>query len=121
MGRSVHLLQVGLRDVSVDLGGREVGVPEHLLDDPQVGAPFEEVGGEGVTKRVRVQGSTEASLENSTNVPWPEGAAPPIHEHQVTRLGSRSLGAYLQPRVDGPSTGRVQGDEAFLSALTEDS
>jgi hypothetical protein len=33
-------------DVGVDLGGRDVRVPKHFLDRPQVSAAFQEVGGE---------------------------------------------------------------------------
>src|SRR5688500_11358188 len=37
---------------SVKLGGRQVTVSQKLLYRPQVGAPFEEVGGEGVPQGV---------------------------------------------------------------------
>src|SRR4051812_48928885 len=40
-------------DVSVNLGGRNVGVAEHLLNDPEVGAASEQMAGEGVAQRVR--------------------------------------------------------------------
>jgi hypothetical protein len=33
-------------DVRVDLGGRDVCVPKHFLDRPQIGAAFQQVGGE---------------------------------------------------------------------------
>ena len=35
-------------EVDVDLGGGHRLVAEHLLDGAKVGAPFEEVGGEGM-------------------------------------------------------------------------
>lgn len=35
-------------DVGVDLGGGDVGVAEHFLDGPEVGAVVQEMGGEGV-------------------------------------------------------------------------
>ena len=41
-------------DVGVDLGGGEAGVAEHVLDDAEVGAVFEKVGGEGVAHDVGV-------------------------------------------------------------------
>ena len=38
--------------MGVDLGGREVSVPEQFLNDAQVGAVIEQVGGEGVAEGV---------------------------------------------------------------------
>ena len=40
-------------DVGVDLGREDGFVAEHLLDDPQVGPAFDQVGGEGMTESVR--------------------------------------------------------------------
>ena len=40
--------------MAVDLRGRERAVSEQLLDDAQVGAALEQVGGEGVAEAVRV-------------------------------------------------------------------
>ena len=40
-------------DVGVDLGGEDEFVAEHFLDDAEVGAVFDEVGGEGVAEGVR--------------------------------------------------------------------
>ncbi len=44
-------------DVGVDLGGGDVGVAEEFLDDAEVGAAGEEVGGEGVAEGVGVDGA----------------------------------------------------------------
>src|SRR5579863_3912515 len=49
-------------DVGVFLGGRERGVPEQLLDRPQVGAALQQVGGEGVPQGVRVDAPGERRL-----------------------------------------------------------
>jgi len=48
----VHLLDEGAVDVGVDLGGDDGAVAEHLLYGPEVGAPLEQVGGEGVAEGV---------------------------------------------------------------------
>ena len=45
----VQLLQALARHVSVDRGGRDVGMPEQELHDAQVGAVVLEVRGEGVS------------------------------------------------------------------------
>ena len=42
----VHVLEPLARQVGVELGGRDVGVAEHLLDGAQVAAAREQVGGE---------------------------------------------------------------------------
>jgi hypothetical protein len=48
-----HLHQVIPRHVGVDLGGADVGVAQQGLDHPQVGAAFQQVGGEGMAQDVR--------------------------------------------------------------------
>ena len=44
----MDLLEAGFRDVGVDLRGRETFVSEQFLDDPEIGAPFQEVRGVSV-------------------------------------------------------------------------
>ena len=39
--------------VEVDFGGGDRLVAEHLLDGPEVGAPLQEMGGEGMAERMR--------------------------------------------------------------------
>ena len=39
----VRRLEPGLEDVSVDLRGRQVGVPEQGLDHPKIGSPLEQM------------------------------------------------------------------------------
>ena len=64
----VHLAQPLARDVGVDLGGRDVGVAQHGLQRPQVRAPLEQMGGEGVAEHVRRQ-------RRAARPPSPRGAA----------------------------------------------
>src|SRR2546430_15745027 len=52
MGVLVLAEQPLLAYMSVDLRGLKAGMTEKLLDDPDVGAPVEQVGGEGVPQRV---------------------------------------------------------------------
>ncbi len=52
-----HLGQAVGGDVGVDLGGGDVGVAEQGLDNAQVGAAFQQVGGEGVAQDVRADPS----------------------------------------------------------------
>jgi hypothetical protein len=52
MNLLVQTLQSFTGDVSINLGGGEVGMPEHDLDRAQVGAVFQQVGGEEVARGV---------------------------------------------------------------------
>ncbi len=38
----------------VNLGGGYAFVAEHLLDSAQIGAPFKQMGGKGMSQRLRV-------------------------------------------------------------------
>ena len=60
VGLEVDLLDPVGREVGVDLGRRDVGVAEHLLDRAQVAAAGEQVGGEAVAQRVRAHPVVEA-------------------------------------------------------------
>ena len=52
MGFVVGLFHAVHRDVGVNLGRRQVGVPEQCLDAPQIGAVIQKVGGKAVAKFV---------------------------------------------------------------------
>src|SRR6202030_985496 len=43
MKRAMHLAQVALREMSVNLRGRDIAVTEHLLHGAQVGAALEQM------------------------------------------------------------------------------
>ena len=57
MGGEVRLAAPLVRHVRVELGGGEVGVPEHLLDAAEVGAALEQMRRERVAKEMRVHAS----------------------------------------------------------------
>ena len=52
MGVGNHFPQPLASDVGVDLGGGDVRMAEQGLDDPEVCAALEQVGGEGVPQDV---------------------------------------------------------------------
>src|ERR671934_2724129 len=54
MAAEVDVAAAAVRHMRVQLGRAEVGVAEHLLDAPQVGAAFEEVRRKRVPEQVRV-------------------------------------------------------------------
>src|SRR3954452_22288473 len=62
MGGSVRVAQACRVDASVDLGGRDRGVAEQLLDRAQVGAAFEQVRGEAVAQGVRRHAGSQGGL-----------------------------------------------------------
>ena len=53
MGLAVLLQQMGAVHFGIDLGGREAGMAEQLLDDAQVGAIGQQMRGEGMAQRMR--------------------------------------------------------------------
>src|SRR6266481_2662492 len=53
MKRAMHLAQMALREMRVDLRGRDVAMTEHLLNGAQVGAAFEQMRREAMPQRVR--------------------------------------------------------------------
>src|SRR5258708_32569419 len=53
MKRAMHLAQVALREMSVNLGGRDIAVTEHLLHGAQVRAAFEQMRREAMPQRMR--------------------------------------------------------------------
>ena len=54
MELSMHSLQPLLIDVCVNLRRRNVGVPEHLLNDSQIGAVAEQMRSEAVPQRLPI-------------------------------------------------------------------
>ena len=52
MGLANHLMQPGLADVSIALGGSRALVAKHFLDQANIHALVDQVGGEGMTQGV---------------------------------------------------------------------
>src|SRR5271156_2387120 len=53
MKRAMHLAQVALRQMSINLGGRDVAVTQHLLHGAQIGTALEQMGREAMAQSVR--------------------------------------------------------------------
>src|ERR1700677_4811721 len=100
MGGVVYLGQVLEIEVGVDLSRADIGVPEKLLDPPQIAAGLEQVRREGVAEHVRMDVYAEtlparpqvhAQLHGARREP--PAAAP--HEHRAlagARAGLRIRG-----------------------------
>lgn len=84
MGLLETLAQTGHADLGVDLGRRKAGVAEKFLDPSEIGAPVEQVRGEGVPEIVR--GEMPASTlscgpgDNSLDLTRREGMSVLTHE-----------------------------------------
>ena len=80
--RPVHLLDIFTVDMGIYFGGRDVRMPEELLDDANIGASFKEVGCEGVPERVGARMPGDARLDNVFAENFPEShprERPPPH------------------------------------------
>src|SRR5919108_5459205 len=95
-------------DMAVDLGRGERRVAEELLDRPKVGAAFDEVRGEGVTKAVRVghQPTEGGRVETS---------AGRREEEDVCRATCQLRPRLLEIDADAVRRLLAQRDDAFLA------
>src|SRR4029453_12825464 len=59
----VYRVQSCFQHVRIDLGRRQVGVPEHDLNGSKVGAPLEQVRRERVSQNMRAQRPRHASFD----------------------------------------------------------
>ena len=114
-------------DVGVALGGRERGVPEQLLDRPQVGALLEQVGGEGVPQRVRVNAAgtrrgVDPVVENAPHRAIAQAAASAIAEDRagIVERARRQLARRDPPALERRRRGAPERHLALLVPLADD-
>ena len=74
--------------VEVDFGGGDRLVAEHLLDGPEVGAPLQEMGGEGMAEGVRADSLGDAGgrsqvADDVENHDATQGTAAPVQKQYV--------------------------------------
>lgn len=123
MMRRMDLLDVLSVQVSVDLCRRDIHVAEHFLDGSQVGSPFDEVGSEGVTERVRMHLDIALDAGLVDNVPYGhpgKPAASPVQEEDVLALVIRPVNTNLPLILRHPLQGIAsQGNDPFLGPLAE--
>jgi hypothetical protein len=125
MSVEVQLTPSAIGYVGVELGGREVGVTEHLLHAPQIRAAFEQMRGERVAEEVRVDAfGLEAGLlgqapEDEEGASACQRAALRVQEQlwAVSPIEVRTAAGEVAPhRFDSLAPDR---DEPFLAALAE--
>ncbi len=119
----VHRTKVLSVDVRIDLGSREVGVPEHLLYGSKIRPSFQEVCGKGMPQRVRGD-----ALLNPGPICTPPDDSPRAHpaqrppsciEEQLTSgLTAIERRAHFA-RIEGNGTKRppAEGHQPFLGTL----
>ena len=126
MGAHVDLAHVGAVEVRVELRRGDVGVPQELLDDAQVGAALEHVGGEAMAQRVRVKPLDPhdgAGLGHErVHALAREAPAAVVEEHRRGRdARTHELGAPLLEVLGQHACRRPHdGDDALLVALAHD-
>ena len=72
MKPAVDFAQAASGHMSVDFRRGDTGVAQQFLDDPEVGAMIEQMGGETVTKHVRRHISFETGASGAPLDPQPE-------------------------------------------------
>ncbi len=118
--------EVFLVDVGVDLRAGDVGVAEEFLDDAEVGAVFEEVGGEGVAQKVGVEvlreaGRLGAGFDDLAHARGGKRAAKDGEEEVGGGFGFDECGALVGEVVlDGVDGTRADGDESGFVAFSGD-
>src|SRR5919106_6873991 len=111
--------------MGVELRGAEIGVPEHLLDAPQVGAALEQVRGEGVPKQVRVDlrgvepGLGGKAAEDEECAGACERAALRVQE-ELRAVTAVEVGPSAgEVAAEGLGRLRPEGDDPLLVALAD--
>src|SRR6478752_5120798 len=123
---TMHRSKIFPIDVCIDLGRRDVRVAEHLLDGAEVGAAFEEMGGEGVAEgvrgnRLRDAGAVDVAAEDFPCAHACERLAAGVEKQDTLPLALLQAWAKLAD-VGGNRADRraSDGDEPFLAAFAED-
>ena len=91
MGGAIGGAERGVREMGVDLGRRQAGVAEQLLDRAQIRPSFQQVRGEGVAQGVRTgagrgAGGSHPPLDHEPCPSRAERAAGAVEEHRRARV-----------------------------------
>lgn len=112
-------------DVRVDLRGREGSVTEQLLDDSEVGAPFEQMGRRGMPEPVRSEvGCTGNSRQYVVNdgaglALVESGAAPTEQQRRTGRGCGQGRSTRVNPHVQRAIGRGTERYDALLVTLAE--
>jgi hypothetical protein len=113
-------------DVGVEFGGGDAGVAEEFLDDAEVSAVFEEVGGEGVAEHVGCDVARNAGVAGAGFDAAPHGRGaergPAFGEEKdAGRFWVDVFGAAGgEVTINGGDGVAADGDDAFFVAFADD-
>ena len=92
--------QTALFHMGVDLGGRNIGVPQHFLDDPQIGPVSQKMGGKRMSQKmgINVDFNSAAGRNLFYDLPNPLGCQllpVPGQENFVAGLAANQSDSFL--------------------------
>src|SRR5436190_20540623 len=126
MGARVRRSQARRLYPSVDLSRRDGCVAKELLDGPQVGSSFEQMGGERVAQRMGIQAVERRHVGRPPPRPGSQPASDVGCAQATPRLGQKQRAATVDVE-NGPGPGQVAldrservlagGDDSGLAAL----
>jgi len=110
-------------DMGVNLGRRDLAVPEHKLNGPEVGPPFKEMGRKRVPQDVRADLGRNPGCPGVPfqKFPKPLPRERPAPASKEQRLGSGLLEKgtdLIQILSDCPASGPAQGNDPFFSPFS---
>src|SRR5687767_8573374 len=109
-------------DVGVPLRGGQAGMPEQLLNGSEIGASFQQMGGEAVAEGVRAQAPGRRHLLDPLG---DDVAHPPVCQSPPTRIDEKGLGPRpgVQARheigAEGRRGGLTEGYDPLLAPFAQ--
>jgi hypothetical protein len=122
----VHVAKVCAIDMSVDLGGRDIRMPEHLLYGGEVRTTLEEVRSEAMSQRMRRDAFPDASplyvlAEDLPNAHARERFSMRVEKHDAFAGSVRQTRSQLaQVDVKRALRASANRNNALLGAFAED-
>src|SRR6185437_751259 len=109
--------------VGVDLGRGDVGMPQQFLYPAQLGAGLEQVRGEGMAEKMRIDMGGEALAARPVRDPQldrpPPEAPPGAADEERLLLRSREVRALGEPLLEGANGHAAHRHPARLASLAE--
>ena len=118
-------VEVGVADVGVAIGGGDIYVTEHFLDDSEIGAVVEEVGGKRVAEGVWGDGFGDCGFGDVIFDHFPHGDSVDSFASAGDKEGGLLWGAHVvsclkEVLVDGGEGLLAHGDESFFIPFSYD-
>src|SRR4029079_13090037 len=110
----------------VNLRRRQIGMAEHHLNRPKIGATLEQMGGKGMPERVRAQRGSHArtppiAFQNfpEADAGEPRSSAAGVHEQPRTAASADEKGTRVSQIAAHPGGGLIaERNDALLAALS---